>query len=288
MTGARQAAARGDVVVVVDVLSFSTEIVVAVAEGKTCLVYSDAELEAMGGVDAAAAALDARPYRRFHHYDVDDAAALPAASSPAGSGERVLFRSTNGAAATRAAAAASELLIGSLRNASACASYLTTLLASTATQRVTLVACGSVAGTADEGRFRPALEDWLAVGRIAAYLSSAGLVVSPEAYAAARSWPGDEMLPACVAANALIEAGLDEIVELAFAVDKSDAVPARLGSAPSGRVFTREGLRPPDGWHDPALRGVREITAVEAEGNVVRHPGTCDLAEIGGVQGKQE
>src|SRR5580698_9248288 len=64
---------------------------------------------------------------------------------PAGSGERVLFRSTNGAAATRAAAAP-VLLIGSLRNARACADYLRGLLTSTAVPRVTVVACGSVTG----------------------------------------------------------------------------------------------------------------------------------------------
>jgi len=241
MIGAQQAAGRGDVVVVVDVLSFSTEIVLAAAEGKTCLVYSDTELEAMGGIEAAAAALDARPYRRFHHLGDDDAGLPPAGSGSSASWERVLFRSTNGASATRAAEAAPELLIGSLRNARACAGHLGRLLASTAVQRVTLVACGSVTVTGEGYRFRPALEDWLAAGRIAAHLASAGLVLSPEAHAAAGCWPGDEMLPACVAANTLIEAGLGEMVELAFAVDRSDAVPSRLGRDPSGRVFTHAG-----------------------------------------------
>ncbi|HEX6525974.1 MAG TPA: 2-phosphosulfolactate phosphatase [Streptosporangiaceae bacterium] len=237
MIGARQAAVRGDVVVIVDVLSFSTEIALAVAEGKTCLVYSDAELESMGGAEVVAASLDARPYRRFQHFVADGAQLPPARSSPSVSGERVLFRSANGASAARAAETAPELLIGSLRNARACASHVGRLLAGTDVQRVTLVACGSVAGPGGEHRFRPALEDWLAAGQIAAHLASFGLVLSPEAHAAARSWPGAEMLPACVAADALIAADLDEMVELAFAIDSSGAVPARLAGDPSGRVF---------------------------------------------------
>jgi hypothetical protein len=47
------------------------------------------------------------------------------------------------------------------------------------------------------------------------------------------------MLAACVAADALIEADLGDAVELAFAMDNTDAVPARLASDPSGRVFTQ-------------------------------------------------
>lgn len=57
---------------------------------------------------------------------------LPPASEAAQRGERVLFRSTNGAAATSAATAAPEVLIGSLRNARACAAHLGQLLATTA------------------------------------------------------------------------------------------------------------------------------------------------------------
>jgi 2-phosphosulfolactate phosphatase len=238
MIGARQAADRGDVAVIVDVLSFSTEIVLAVAAGKVCLVYSDAELEAMGGIEAAAAALDARPHRRFRRFGADDAALPATGSGPSASGERVLFRSSNGASCTGAAEAAPELLIGSFRNARACAGHVTRLLASRSAHRVTLVACGSVTAAEGERRFRPALEDWLAAGQIAAYLASSGLVLSPEAHAAACGWPGSEMLSACVAANALIEADLDEMVELALAIDCTDVVPARLASDLSGRVFT--------------------------------------------------
>jgi hypothetical protein len=41
---------------------------------------------------------------------------------------------------------------------------------------------------------------------------------------------------------ALIEAGLDEVVELGLAIDSSDAVPARLAGDPSGRVFAHAAI----------------------------------------------
>lgn len=235
--GARHAADRGDIVVIVDVLSFSTEVVLAAAEDLTCLIYSDAELDAMGGIDTAAAILNARPHRRFGPRRLDDAPLLPHPHPPV-PGERVLFRSTNGAAVTCAAEAAPELLIGSLANARACASHLGQLLAAATAERVTLIACGSDTATGGEHRFRPALEDWIAAGRIAAHLADRGLVLSPEAHSAACGWPGTKMLPACVAADALIQADLGETVTTAFAVDSTHAIPARLPSDPSRRVFT--------------------------------------------------
>jgi 2-phosphosulfolactate phosphatase len=230
VTGARQAAERGDAVVIVDVLSFSTEVVMAAADNLTCLVYSDAEVEAMGGIDAAAAALGARPHWRFAH-----AGPARAEAGAAGAGQRVLFRSANGAAVTRAAGPAPEVLIGCLRNARACAGRLERLLAAAAARRATIIACGATAG--QERRFRPALEDWLAAGRIAACLAGRGLVLSPEAHAAALAWPGRGMLASCAAASAMTEAGLGEAVEMALAIDSTDAVPARLASAPDGHVF---------------------------------------------------
>lgn len=54
-SGARLAGERGDVVVIVDVLSFSTSVATTLARGGTALSYSADELDAMGGLGHAAA-----------------------------------------------------------------------------------------------------------------------------------------------------------------------------------------------------------------------------------------
>ena len=52
--GAKLAAVRGDIVVIVDVLSFSTSVTVVLANGGTALSYSHQEIQAHGGPEAVA------------------------------------------------------------------------------------------------------------------------------------------------------------------------------------------------------------------------------------------
>jgi 2-phosphosulfolactate phosphatase len=54
VTGARLAAERGDAVVVVDVLSFSTSVTIAAGRGVGCLVLPGPQLAALGGPDVVA------------------------------------------------------------------------------------------------------------------------------------------------------------------------------------------------------------------------------------------
>jgi 2-phosphosulfolactate phosphatase len=160
----------------------------------------------------------------------------------------VLFTSLNGGAVTAAAEDAPELLVGSLRNATATAATAARRLTDGggartgddgrgartgdegAVRRVTVVACGerwsSVA--AGERGWRPALEDWVGAGLICARLADHGLRLSVEASAAADSWHGPEMLADCVSARELRAGGFDEDVALALEVDVSERVPVRV------------------------------------------------------------
>lgn len=238
-TGAELAAARGDVVVVVDVLSFSTTLAVAVARDFTCLVHSNAEIEQMGGPEAAGAALSARPLSKRRRITQGQLSLSPASLLAADVGQRVLFTSLNGAAAAAAAEKAPALLVGALRNAGATAALAARLLADNVAGRVTIVACGEQWSSGESAvvGLRPALEDWLGAGLICARLARAGYGLSTEAQAAARGWSGPGALASCVSARELLAAGFNADVALALEVDVSDIVPVRVEDEGMGRVF---------------------------------------------------
>ena len=235
-TGAGLAAARGDVIVVVDILSFSTTLAIAVSRDFACLVFSPAELDEMGGMQAAAAGLKARPLSKQRLVPPGQLSLSPASLLTAEPGQRVLFTSLNGAAVTAAAANAPGLLVGSLRNASATAAATARLLNTGG--RVTVVACGEHWSSTAPGTqgWRPALEDWLGAGLICARLAGHGLGLSAEASAAATAWHGPDILANCVSARELQARGFGEDVTLALEVDVSDRVPTRT----DGRLFTSD------------------------------------------------
>lgn len=242
-TAAALAAARGDVVVVVDVMSFSTTLSIAVAREFTCLVYTGAEIEALGGPARAAIRLgNARPLGPRASAAPGQPSISPASLLFAEPGQRVVVTSLNGASVVAAAAGAPALLVGSLRNATACARTAARLLGTARAGRITVVACGerwsSVAP--DASGLRPCAEDWLGAGAICAGLAELGYSLSAEARLAAATWSTDlgfEDLGDCVSARELRSAGYAADVELALQVDTDEKVPVRLPGEQTGRVF---------------------------------------------------
>ena len=109
--GARLAGDRGDVVVIVDVLAFSTSVTTTVARGGTALSYSADELDAMGGRDQAAAALDAEIVAKDRAATTARFSLSPASLATIGPGDRLIFTSLNGAACTSAASNAPLVLV---------------------------------------------------------------------------------------------------------------------------------------------------------------------------------
>lgn len=240
--GAALAAGRGDVVVIVDVFSLSTAMSIAVARDFTCLVYSGAEIEELGGPAQASVLLGARSLRRQRRTEPGQLTLSPASLSTAEPGQRVVFTSPDGAAAVQAASTAPALLIGGPRNASACARLVAEYMGSTLAGRVTVVACGerwnSVAP--DVCGRRPAVEDWAGAGSICARLDEIGYSLSAEARLAAALWNGDpvlEDLADCVSARELRTRGFAADVDLALRVDADEKVPARLPGEQTRRVF---------------------------------------------------
>lgn len=237
---ARQAARRGDILVMVDVLSLSTTLSIAAERHFTSLVYSPAEIADMGGLEAAAVALEARPLGKRRKVPPGELSLSPRSLLDADPGQRVLFTSLNGAAVVAAADGCPRVIAASLRNCDAAAEVLAQSLADGIGRRVTIVACGehwsSVA--ASEPGLRPSLEDWVGAGLLAGRIAARGYRLSAEARAAAVAADAG-LLADCVSARELRAAGFADDVELALQLDVSKAVPVRAGTAGGRRGFRR-------------------------------------------------
>lgn len=178
--GVRRAALRRDIVVVVDVLRFSTATVAAVGHGTLiypCAPSDDADtLARRVGAEVAADHLDTAP----HPYSLS-----PASYDRVPPGTRVVLPSPNGAACARAAHDAPYVFVGALVNAQAVGAAVSTLMAETDLS-ATIIACGEqwpVLG--EDGGLRVAVEDYLGAGAI---LSSVQFDKSPEACVCAASF----------------------------------------------------------------------------------------------------
>ncbi len=237
----RLAAERSDVIVVVDVLSFSTSLSIAIEKGAEVLALSSAQIEELGGRDVVARTFGAHVVAK--HRDDRDAKFTLAPSSLTNiePGDRLILTSLNGARMV-AAAASTSVLVGSLRSAAATAAALAVLLESQPDRRITLIAATeqwtSVGRGVDGSRI--AIEDWLGAGMVAAYLADRGRTLSIEADIAAniaRSSTGrlEEMLSCSVSGRELIARGFAADVSLAAELD----------------VTSVAALRQPDGFFRP-------------------------------------
>jgi 2-phosphosulfolactate phosphatase len=184
--GARAAAERKDVLVVVDVLSFSTAAITAAARGITiypCATKGEAEATALRiGGETAVARPDVPDKGRFSLSPVSFAdAPEPVASA------KVALASPNGATCSRYGREVPRLFVGALVNAAAVAVAVEKALEETGAA-VTILACGERWTEPNEdGELRFALEDYLGAGAIISKLPSE-LTASPEAEAAAASF----------------------------------------------------------------------------------------------------
>lgn len=204
--------AVSDAVVIVDVLSFSTCVDVAVGRGAVVLPFTE-------GGDAAAAfaaqvgATCAGPRGRGGF------SLSPASFTSVPAGTRVVLPSPNGATLSLQASAV-PTFAGCLRNATAVAQA-----AARFGGRITVIAAGE--RWPSSGRLRPALEDWLGAGAVVAALAGRR---SPEAEAARLAFVAvggqlDAVLRECVSGQWLIDRGYGEDVVLAARHDVSRCAP---------------------------------------------------------------
>ena len=202
-----------DVIVIVDVLSFSTCVDVAVSRGGLVYPYvwkdeRGRELaEKIGGILAG-------------KRDSEGFSLSPVSLRSIPAGTKLVLPSPNGSTLTTLAADRTDRVIAaSLRNAAAVAEVL--------------VESGGTIGVIPagerwpDGSLRPALEDWIGAG---ALISLLGEGFSPEAEAAAVTFAGlcnrlKETLLNCSSGRELIARGFAEDVQIAAELNTSRAVP---------------------------------------------------------------
>ncbi|WP_300677980.1 2-phosphosulfolactate phosphatase [Nocardioides sp.] len=228
------ARAKAAITVVVDVLSFSTSVCVAVERGmevfphpwrderaESFAIERDAIL-AVGRREAASG--DSGPTRP----SLSPASLMTCVPTP-----RLVLPSPNGSSIA-AAAEGTEVAAGCLRNAAAVAAWLSPQIESG--QSVAIVAAGERWDSDDS--LRPALEDQLGAGAILAALAATGhrLAMSPEAGAAADLFevvrPAlAERIYASVSGRELIAAEFEADVAIAAELSVSSAVPVLRNGA---------------------------------------------------------
>lgn len=214
--GLRQLAPFADAVVIVDVLSFTTCVDVALGRGAEVLPYRWRDESAEAFARQHGAYLASHERRFTGGFSLSPTSLLKL--QPA---ERLVLPSPNGATLC---AIADELCPGHvftacLRNASAVGGALR--------ERYTRLLVVPAGERWPDGSLRPALEDWLGAGAVIAAL---GKQNSPEAQAAAntfRAVEGDlsRVLKECSSGRELHERGFGADVELAAQHDVSQTVP---------------------------------------------------------------
>jgi 2-phosphosulfolactate phosphatase len=234
-TAATALAAPATCLVVVDVLSFTTSVSVAVEAGTQVFPYP--------AHDETAAAF-ARKHRAQlaagHRAAAPDApwtlssAALRRAPFTA----RLVLPSPNGSAISAAASASGAAVIAAcLRNAGAVGQWIATQGFGAPDRPVTVIAAGE---RWPDGSLRPALEDLLGAGAVTSALRAAGAgPLSPEAKAAAACFEATSDVSSAVrqsgSGQELIGRGFGEDVAIATELDGCAVVPVLTHGAFSQR-----------------------------------------------------
>lgn len=222
--GAREAAERGDIVIVVDVLSFSSTVVSALNVGAVIYPYppdldGKSYAESVGAeyiLGRAEAARAGQPTLSPVTFNTDH------------QNKSYVLSSLNGAYCTWIASKVPALLVGSLLNASAVAEAANKIQQETGAA-ITVVPSGEMwsAVRENEDRLRPSVEDYLGAGAI---LSKLNGEKSPEAFVCAAAFNGSrenlkQLIWDCGSGRELRQRGYEDDVLHCGRLDVTKAVP---------------------------------------------------------------
>jgi 2-phosphosulfolactate phosphatase len=222
--------APSEVIIIVDVLSFTTSVDVAVSRGATIFPYRWKDETATAYAkerEAEVASSRSRFEGRF--------TLAPSSLVEVPHGLRLVLPSPNGSTlAFEAISTGSIVAAGCLRNAKAIAQW-----ARTVGQQITVVPAGE---RWPDGSLRPAIEDLIGAGAILAQLSGRR---SPEADLAVAAFEKivDRLLEHLLLSSSgreLVERGFVRDVELSAELDKSDSIPVLQGEAFVGLSLNKQ------------------------------------------------
>ncbi|MGW5229867.1 2-phosphosulfolactate phosphatase [Nocardia niigatensis] len=224
LTGARALGPGCAALVVIDVLSFTTAVSVAVEAGTQVFPYAARDSTAAD----FAVSRDARLAVGRSVMGAGNPWSLsPAALRRAPVPERLVLPSPNGSAIS-VAVEGIPVVAACLRNASAVGRWIVKQGWGTADRPVGVIAAGE--HWPDRDVLRPALEDWLGAGAVVAALSENGAgPLSPESMATRAGFSGIPDMPAligdCASGRELAAIGFADDVAVAVEIESSAVVP---------------------------------------------------------------
>lgn len=227
------ASVPADVAVVVDVLSFTTTLTVALEHGIEVFPYEWRDARAAEHALRHGATLAVGRFEALARTDARHVSLSPASIAAAEGIERLVLPSPNGSSiAFGLLETGGEVVGASLRNASAVGAYVAKRIWSGGS--VVVVAAGE---RWHDDSLRPAVEDLWGAGAVVAALVDLGLddlsVEARSALAAYTAASADlpAALDACASGRELRERGFGEDVEVASAHDVSEVVPVLRGES---------------------------------------------------------
>lgn len=235
LAGATTLSEPAAAVVIVDVLSFTTAVTVAVGRGTVIYPHPwpSPDIETFARAHQAVCAVRRRAVTADHPWSLSPAHLL---SAPAI--DRLVLPSPNGSAIA-AQVTAATVVAACLRNATAVAHWLSIHGFGQPDRPAIIIAAGE---RWPNGELRPALEDLLGAGAVIAALPP-DLQRSPEAKAADAAWHAHRnhlsaALRGCSSGRELIDAGYPVDVELAAELSPDPIVPLLVDGAFHQTNFT--------------------------------------------------
>lgn len=209
LRGVDEAVKRGDIIIIIDILSFSTAVVSAVHYGAIIYPFpKTGDAEALGKLVDAEVILGRKEAK-----ELGKPSQSPTSYNDSFKGKKYVMCTTNGGECSKIAKKVPALLIGSFLNASAVAN-VANQIKKEKNLNISVIACGEKwSKKADEETIlRPSIEDYLGAGAILSLLEG---TKSPEAEVCIASFEScklelDRLLWDCSSGRELRSMGVEE------------------------------------------------------------------------------